>query len=216
MSQGNTSSITPTLTAALVNNSTAPGTKAQVFTKQLGMSSRKKLLLHVLHATEASDDSELEIYGTDILDVDSAYRQDIKIPDASASATYDTTIPFVAFSNNNWQVIHVRKAAGDRVLLERDGTPAAGEFNVTDNSGFARITMGGTADTDYKDGDYIIVQYQTPVKVFDSVTEFGAAPIPILPIATEVTGYDIMWALTIGATADGTTTAFLVNSQFGN
>ena len=117
------------------------------------------------------------VFGAELPGVNSDnYRRLI----AGDSANVDTDMDFAAFANYNWIV----KRNG--VILKQAAAPGdLTEFNVTDNSGAARIVIGDGTPT--PEGDTIEVYRVTPVAIqAAAATQF---------VVKNIRSYDVFWSV---------------------
>lgn len=159
------------LSAALAQNETttpAQGTDQRTRSRQPA----------ILRIARAGTTGTVAVYGADLPGKDSASYNKIE---AAAAQTVDTDITYAAFSNYNWMV----KRNG--VILTQDATPAdLTEFNVTDNGGLARITIGDGTPT-LTAGDII--------EVFFVTVDTLQAAASTENVAAQISCRDVLWAV---------------------
>lgn len=135
------------------------------------------------------DDGTVAVWGADL---PSAFLQSSaeRHLGVAAQTVYDSNLDYVAFSNYNWIV------TVDGTLIEQGA--GAGKFQVSDNSGSARITFG----TAQAAGADIRIHFVTPVAV-QAATTAG-----VLHKIAPVTAKEVMWVV-IGGSAVGATNVYI-------
>lgn len=101
-----------------------------------------------------------------------------------ALAIFDTLIPYEAFDNYNY-IVRV-----NGVILEQGG--GAGQFVISDQGGFARLTLGTAPEA----GQEIEVYKVTPVEVLNGDADAIKK--------AQVRSYEFLWLTTTGATVSAT------------